>query len=198
MWTHQDSIDTLADPATVWRFFADVPGWQRWNAGIARIEIHGPFAAGTQFFMAINLSGESLRSPQFREQFYKTLANHKPLAPRLWIEISETGAFENFLDFLAFCHLIRPLGCHLGIEHFGHRFSNIGQLYQTGLEYIKVDGSFIQDLDSKPGNQIFLKGLCGIAHGIGLQVIGENTRTQAEMEWLEKLGFDGVTGPVLA
>lgn len=51
MWTHQDSIDTLAAPATVWRFFADIPGWQRWNAGIARIEIHGPFAAGTQFFM---------------------------------------------------------------------------------------------------------------------------------------------------
>lgn len=148
--------------------------------------------------MAINLSGESLRSPQFQDQFYKTLANHKTLAPRLWIEISETGAFENFLDFLAFCHLIRPLGCHLGIEHFGHRFSNIGQLYQTGLEYIKVDGSFIQELDNKPGNQIFLKGLCGIAHGIGLQVIGENTRTPAEMDWLEKLGFDGVTGPVLA
>lgn len=51
MWTHEDSIETAAAPASVWPLFADVAQWQRWNGGIERIELHGPFAAGTAFTM---------------------------------------------------------------------------------------------------------------------------------------------------
>lgn len=51
MWTHEEGIEIDATPAQVWTVFADVPGWQRWNAGIERIQLHGPFAAGTTFTM---------------------------------------------------------------------------------------------------------------------------------------------------
>ena len=51
MWTHEETIETSAPPARVWPFFADVARWKDWNAGIERIEIHGPFAAGTTFTM---------------------------------------------------------------------------------------------------------------------------------------------------
>src|SRR5215831_5670102 len=51
MWTHESTIDTTAPPAAIWKLFADVPGWKDWNAGIERIEIQGPFAKGTTFFM---------------------------------------------------------------------------------------------------------------------------------------------------
>jgi hypothetical protein len=51
MWTHEASIETSASPTAVWALFADVAGWQHWNAGIARIELHGAFATGTTFLM---------------------------------------------------------------------------------------------------------------------------------------------------
>ena len=51
MWKHEESIETTATPARIWALFSDVPGWKRWNAGIERIEIHGPFANGTTFSM---------------------------------------------------------------------------------------------------------------------------------------------------
>lgn len=51
MWKHEASMDMDATPADVWAVFADVPGWKRWNAGIERIELHGPLAAGTTFTM---------------------------------------------------------------------------------------------------------------------------------------------------
>jgi hypothetical protein len=51
MWTHEESIDITATPACIWQLFADVPGWKAWNAGIERIELHGPFAMGTTFTM---------------------------------------------------------------------------------------------------------------------------------------------------
>ena len=51
MWTHEQSIEIDAKPARIWAVFADVHGWTRWNAGIERIELHGPFAAGSTFTM---------------------------------------------------------------------------------------------------------------------------------------------------
>ena len=51
MWTHEQSIETSATPAQIWKIFSDVAGWKNWNAGIERIAIHGPFAKGTTFSM---------------------------------------------------------------------------------------------------------------------------------------------------
>lgn len=51
MWTHEESIESTATPAQIWRLFADVAGWKNWNAGIENIEIYGPFAKGTTFSM---------------------------------------------------------------------------------------------------------------------------------------------------
>jgi EAL domain-containing protein (putative c-di-GMP-specific phosphodiesterase class I) len=64
-----------------------------------------------------------------------------------------------------------------------------------GLDYLKVDASFVRGVDSNAGNAAFLKGLCGIAHNIGLQVLAEGVATSAELSALVSLGFDGATGP---
>ena len=51
MWTATASIETAASPQAVWRLFEDVAGWPAWNAGIERIELHGPFATASTFSM---------------------------------------------------------------------------------------------------------------------------------------------------
>jgi uncharacterized protein YndB with AHSA1/START domain len=51
MWLDEASIDTSATPDRVWALWADPAGWHQWNAGVARIEMHGPFATGSQFTM---------------------------------------------------------------------------------------------------------------------------------------------------
>lgn len=51
MWTHEESIESSASPAKLWKLLSDVTGWKDWNAGIERIEMHGPFAQGTTFAM---------------------------------------------------------------------------------------------------------------------------------------------------
>ncbi len=147
--------------------------------------------------VAVNLSGESIFEASFRTRLQILIANRKDLAPRLWLEVSEIGAFRHFEEFRAFCNALRPLGCRLGIEHFGRQFSEIGRLHDIGLDYIKVDGSFIRAIDQQRGNQAFLKGLCGIAHNIGLTVIAEGVQTPEELAALPELGFDGATGPAV-
>jgi EAL domain-containing protein (putative c-di-GMP-specific phosphodiesterase class I) len=147
--------------------------------------------------VAVNLSGQSIVDTSFRQRLQTLVASRKELAPRLWLEISEVGAFQHFVEFQAFCNALRPLGCRLGIEHFGRQFSEIGRLHDIGLNYLKIDGSFIRAINSQAGNQAFLKGLCNIAHNIGLTVIAEGVQTAEELATLPGLGFDAATGPAV-
>ena len=153
--------------------------------------------AGGAAAVAVNLSGESILSTAFRNSLQKLIAARKDLAPHLWLEVSEIGAFQHFVEFQDFCNRLRPLGCRLGIEHFGRQFSEIGRLHDIGLDYLKVDGSFIRSIHTQTGNQAFLKGLCSIAHNIGLTVIAEAVQTAEELAILPELGFDGATGPAI-
>ena len=52
MWEYELSVETGADTEALWRLWSDMPAWPQWNAGIATIEVHGPFAVGTTFTMA--------------------------------------------------------------------------------------------------------------------------------------------------
>ncbi len=155
---------------------------------------HYPKLAG----LAINLSARSIQHAHFRNQLRELLGQYPNVKNRLWLEVAEHGALAHFAAFQSFCREMAGQGCRLGIEHFGRQFAQIGQLHDLGLDYLKVDASFVHDIDSSPGNQAFLKGLSSIAHSIDLQVIAEGVSTQAEMQALAALGFDGATGPGVA
>lgn len=148
--------------------------------------------------VAVNLAGASLIVPDFTPRLLSLLQQRRELAGKLWLEVAESGAFQYFDAFLAFSQALRPLRCRLGIEHFGRQFSQIGRLHDIGLDYLKVDGSFIRNIHCDNGNQAFLKGLCNIAHGIGLTVIAEGVNNAEELATLPALGFDGATGPAVS
>jgi len=146
--------------------------------------------------LAINLSASSLELTEFRTEL-RQLLKRRSGTSRLWLEVAESGVLAHFGAFRELCIELRDVGCKLGVEHFGRQFSEIGRLHDLGLDYLKVDGSFIRGLDSNAGNQAFLKGLTTIAHGIGLLVIAEGVTNAAELQALPALGFDGATGPAV-
>ena len=146
--------------------------------------------------LAINLSASSVQSPEFRSDLQRLL-KRRPSTSRLWLEVSEAGALAHFDAFVALCKDLRTVGCKVGLEHFGRQFSEVGKLHDLGLDYLKVDGSFIRGLDGNPGNQAFLKGLSTIAHSIGVSVIAEGVTQANDFAALKLVGFDGATGPVI-
>ncbi|TXH87489.1 MAG: EAL domain-containing protein [Rhodoferax sp.] len=145
--------------------------------------------------LAINLSASSLRNAQFVARLTMLVDAQRDLASRLWLEVSEVGALHNLDQFKVLCAELKRRGCKVGLEHYGHHFSQIGLLHELGLDYLKVDASFVRGVDGNSGNASFLQGLSTIAHNIGLQVLAEGVATQAEWDALMALGFDGATGP---
>ena len=157
---------------------------------LARLKLGAPA-------VAVHLAGESISDIVFCQQLSALIAHHRELAPRLWLDVTESSAFRYFEALAAFAQQIRPLGCRMGIEHFGRQLGKIHQLHEIGLDYLKVDDSFIRGIDRQPNDQNFLKGLCGIAHKIGLTVIAEGVSSAAELALLPTLGFDAATGPAV-
>ena len=144
--------------------------------------------------IAMSLSGASLSDPVFWEAL-ETICSRRPAElSRLWIEVSEEGALDYYDEFSQLLTLMKPHGCKVGIEHFGRRLSEIGKFHGLGLYYLKVDSSFIHNLDQNLGNLSFLHGLARISHDIGAIVIAEGVTRQMEYEILSTLGFDGATG----
>ena len=145
--------------------------------------------------LAINLSASSLTHASFRPALAVLLAAQPQAARRLWFELPESGALRHLQDLRALCRELKSAGCRVGLEHYGHHFSQIGQLHDLGLDYLKIDASFVRGVAGNLGNAAFLKGLAAIAHSIGLQVIAEGVAHADDLAALGELGFDGATGP---
>lgn len=142
----------------------------------------------------VNLSARTIADPGTVRQIMRLLDAHPDSRRRLWLEIPETGGLRRLNELRQFARTLKPLGCHLGLEHYGHHFNQVGLLYDLGLDFLKVDASFVRDIDHHAGNQAFLAGLRDIAHRIGIKVYAEGVETEAELVKLTELGFDGVTG----
>jgi len=147
--------------------------------------------------VAVNLSAETLADWGFRNDFRALLKEHPALCSRLWFEVPEYGVFRHFDAFQELCKMLKALGCRVGVEHFGQRFAEAQKLAGLGLDYVKVHASYIRGIDGNPGNQEFLRGLCSVAHAIGIVVIAVGVQTESELATLRGLGFDGATGPAI-
>ena len=161
--------------------------------GLERLEQH-PELPG----LAVNLSASSLEQAAFQPALAQLLATHPQAARRLWLEIPESGALRHLPALRRLCPILKAAGCHVGLEHFGHHFSQIGQLHDLGLDFLKIDASFVRGVANNIGNAAFLKGLSAIAHSIGLAVIAEGVANAQDLAALGELGFDGATGPAIS
>lgn len=145
--------------------------------------------------LCINVSPQSVCDPVLTARYYQALKRRPHLAQKLWIDIPEFVAYRHAREFRVFCDTLQSLGCKIGLEHVGNHICHIGELYAVGLDYLKIDSTIIRDIDQSLGNQTFLRGLCTIAHTMGMMTLAEGVQNQREAGCLQELGFKGMTGP---
>ncbi|MEQ9462055.1 MAG: EAL domain-containing protein [Haliea sp.] len=147
--------------------------------------------------LSVNLSVGALVEPSFLLWLSDRLSAAGPSAAHLWLELPESMAFRHLDAFKRLAARAKTYGCKIGIEHVGHQLAEIGQLADVGLDYLKVDSSFVRAIDSNPGNQTLLRALCSVGHSLGVIVIAEAVRSKEEWSQLQEIGFDGATGPAI-
>lgn len=145
--------------------------------------------------IGINLSAASICNTEFIQNIVRLIEKNKTIAHHLYFEIPEQGVFNHLEAFKHFCQTLKKLGCKVGIEHFGAKISSLGELHDIGLDYIKIDVSVIRDIDTNESNKTLLRGICMIAHSIGIIAIAEGVINNKELSTLKQIGVDGMTGP---
>jgi EAL domain-containing protein (putative c-di-GMP-specific phosphodiesterase class I)/GGDEF domain-containing protein len=145
--------------------------------------------------VAINLSVAAIADNSFLNWVGEPMTLRSEAISNLWVEIPEAAAFRYLENFKRLSSDIKAHGGHMGIEHIGHQLANLGSLHDVGLDYLKVDASFVRNVQDNPGNQTLLRTLCTLGHTIGVSVIAEGVNTTEEWGALKELGIDGATGP---
>jgi diguanylate cyclase (GGDEF)-like protein len=147
--------------------------------------------------VAITLSATSLRDEAFRARLLDMIRKAPTAARRLWLQVPEADILEHTLVLPAFVADIRKAGARIGLTRFGRHFSHSDTLHDFGLDFLKVDASFIRGLQYDLNNQAFLKDLASAAHKMDMQVYGDGVVDRAELAPLEAAGFDGAAGPAI-
>jgi len=145
--------------------------------------------------LCLNVSASAMRDRKYIQKAAKLIKQHLKQPNLLSFEVSEVAAFDHLSEFKHFCSKLKAVGCHIGVEHVSLRISRLGELHDIGLDYIKFDASIVRGINTNETNKTLLRGLCLVAHSIGVQAIAEGVSNHEEIESLKEIGIDGLTGP---
>ena len=142
----------------------------------------------------INLSGDTIDDPAFETFLLDALARHQVDPTRVCIEITETAAIRNMDRLLTFIPKLRATGCRLALDDFGAGMSSFSYLKNLQVDIIKIDGSFIKDLEHDTMSHSIVQAVTHIAHTMNMKVVAEWVQSQAVVDILVSLGVNYAQG----
>ncbi len=150
-------------------------------------------SAGTEIY-AINLSAQSLNDRNFLHFVMDTAAS-KGLSPSLvCFEITETTAIANWNQAHHFIATLRGIGFRFALDDFGSGMSSFTYLKNFTVDFVKIDGTFVKDIDRDPMHLAIVKSIASVAGVMNVMIIGEWVENEAALEILKHIGIDYAQG----
>ncbi len=147
---------------------------------------------------AVNLSGASINDAQFfaflQQQFART--NIPPEI--ICFEITETIAITNLKKAAELINKLKLIGCRFALDDFGSGMSSFAYLKALPVDYVKIDGAFIQEITENAIALEMVESIKRIAAVMGIQTIAEFVETEEIYQKLQSLGVDYVQGYAIA
>lgn len=138
----------------------------------------------------INLSGLSLGDEDLL-LFIEKHINESGIEPsRIGFEITETTAVKDMARAERWIHRLKRLGCRFALDDFGIGFSSFSYLRLLPVDYLKIDGSYIRDMDRNATHKSLVKAINAVAHALGKKTIAEFVENEEIMKSLGDLNVD--------
>jgi diguanylate cyclase (GGDEF)-like protein len=146
---------------------------------------------------AINLSGVSLKNEEFRSWLHTTLKERPGLGELLCFEITETAAIGDLVTINDFIAELKSFGCRFALDDFGSGLSSFGYLKNLKVDYLKIDGAFVQDMASDTLDYSMVEAIHHIGHRVGLKTVAEFVESEQVLDCLRKIGIEYAQGDYL-
>jgi diguanylate cyclase (GGDEF)-like protein/PAS domain S-box-containing protein len=151
-------------------------------------------AGNAELRVAVNLSAQQLRGNGLADLVGQALQRHGLPGQALEIEITESTAMRDPTRTAALLRQLRDQGVALAIDDFGTGYSSLAYLKQLPLSCLKLDRSFVMDIERDPNDAAICTASIQMAHSLGLAVVAEGVETATQLKFLRGLGCDLVQG----
>ena len=138
--------------------------------------------------VSVNVSARQLAAGDFYEVVAGALDMSGLDPDQLWLEITESTVMRHSESTAALLQAVRDLGVHLEIDDFGTGYSSLSYLKQLPVEALKVDRSFVGDIDSDADDVAIARSVIALGESLGLSVIAEGVERQSQTDVLRQLG----------
>jgi len=154
--------------------------------------------AGLHVRVAVNLSAQQLRLGDLVGRVRSTLQRHRVDASQLLCEITESVAMEDIRATQITLENLEKIGVFLSIDDFGTGYSSLSYLRQLPVRELKIDRSFVNDLESSSDACAVVDAVVRLAHALGLRVVAEGVETASQQSILRHLSCDELQGYLFA
>ena len=144
--------------------------------------------------IAINMSPAQFRTDDIVQQVHRILIETGLAPARLELEITENVLIDDFSRAVSILRRLKSLGVRIALDDFGIGYSSMSYLQAFPFDKIKIDRSFVSDLEHNVQSQTIVRAIIGLARGLELPVIAEGVETRAQLQLLARAGCDLVQG----
>jgi diguanylate cyclase (GGDEF)-like protein/PAS domain S-box-containing protein len=144
--------------------------------------------------IAINLSAQAFKDETLVPTILESLKNTGVSPHRLTFELTESASLFNLNITQRVIAELHALGCSFSVDDFGSGFSSFAYLKDLPADYIKLDGSFIQNLHNDTIDQALVKAMIQVIQALGKKAVAEYVENQAILDILKSMGVDFVQG----
>jgi len=138
--------------------------------------------------VSVNVSALQLADPGFPGQVAAAIEESGIDPDRLWLEITESTLMRDADEAVVVLQAFRDLGLHLEIDDFGTGYSSLSYLQRFPVECLKIDRSFVAELDQKSDSAAIVRAIIGLGDSLGLPIIAEGVERRTQVERLRTLG----------
>ena len=138
--------------------------------------------------VAINVSAVQFHQNNFTEVLADALTDFAVDPQLIELELTESVLMHNVEGVLTSLKRIKAMGVRLAIDDFGSGFSSLNYLRRFPIDRLKIDQSFVRDIEKTPANESITRSIIALAESLSLEVIAEGIEKESEKEALKKLG----------
>jgi len=149
---------------------------------------------GNRVNISVNVSSLQFKQNKFAEHVINLVASSGLPAELLELEITETAIMENPKQTIEDLHKLRAAGIRISMDDFGTGYSSLAQLKQLPIDVLKIDKSFIDEINQNDSGNAIVKSIIDLAHSLNISVVAEGVETQDQFTFLQKSDCDVVQG----
>ena len=144
--------------------------------------------------LALNVSAATATDAEWTAALESLTGKDRSILERITIEITETAAISDVKAAIGFVSTLKTLGCRVALDDFGAGYTSFRSLRDLGVDMVKIDGSFIQNLGTDAEDEMFVRTLIDLANSFGVVTVGEWVSDEKTVKLLEKAGVSYMQG----